>query len=99
MSKQDSTITKLERGQVMQVTMFKGTTDSQFTLMHGVPSNSLGRIEDYFWTEVIRDGKPVILSLTKDNPLVIDNMFGTFKLRNDGLEDEQAVIDVTVYKG
>jgi len=98
--KQDSAIGYLNTGELMVISMFRATTESSFTLLRGVPGNELGRIDDYFWTEVIRDGAPVKLSLATNNPLVINGneMPGVYKLRNDGFEDEQAVVDMTVFK-
>ena len=97
MSKIESAVSHLELGQKLVATMLRGTTDSSFTLMRGVPANCDKRMEDYLWTEVIKDGKPVQLSLNKDNPLEI-TLPGTYKFRNDGTDDEQALIDMTVYK-
>jgi hypothetical protein len=97
MSKKESAISYLELGQKLVATMLRGTTESSFTLMRGVPANDDKRIEEYLWTEVIKDGKPVQLTLAKDNPLEI-TLPGVYKFRNDGFDDEQALIDMTVYK-
>lgn len=95
--KQESAIVHCEFGQVVLATMLNGTSDSEFTLVRGVPSNGDKRIEEYLWTDVIKDGKPVTLSLKGDNPLMID-LPGTYKFRNMGTDDEAALIDLTIYK-
>ena len=44
---------------------------------------------------VKQNGQPVVLSV-EQNPVVID-IPGTYRFRNEGFEDEQALIDLTVY--
>lgn len=91
-----SSVVHLNFGDKAVATMLRGTSESTFTLLRGVPSNDDRRLDDYLWTEVLKDGKPVTLSLAGDNPIVID-VPGTYKFRNDGFEDEQAIIDITTY--
>ena len=97
MSKVESSISHLALGNKLVVTMLRGTSDSSFTLMRGVPANCDNRVDEYLWTEVIKNGKPVQLRLDMDNPLEI-TLPGTYKLRNDGTDDEQALVDMTIYK-
>lgn len=97
MSKAESSISHLDLGNKLVITMLRGTTDSSFTLMRGIPANTDNRVDEFIWTEVIKNGKPVQLRLDQDNPLEV-TLPGTYKLRNDGTDDEQALVDMTVYK-
>lgn len=97
MSKAKSSLVTVEKGGVLVATMLNGTTDSQFTLLRGVPSNDDKRIDQYLWSEVYKDGYAVTLKKNHNNPIVID-IPGEYMFRNDGLDDEQAIIDATVYK-
>ena len=92
----DSSIVHIAPSQIAVATLLYGTSDSQFVLMRGVPSNSEQRIDEYIWTEVLVKGQPVYLTLTGDNPLTITTP-GTYRFRNMGTEDEEALIDITLY--
>lgn len=96
----ESVVVEVMLGQVAVATMFRGTDDSSFVLQRGVPGNGNGRIEDYFWTDVYKNGEPVTLKAKMDNPLVIDGNVtpGSYRFRNEGTDDEDAIIDLTVYK-
>lgn len=96
-NKSRSIIFKVEKGEKAVAMMIRGTTDSEFQLERGVPSNELQRIDEYLWSDVYEDGQPVLLKPYKKNPLVVD-VPGTYSFRNEGTDDEQALIDVTVYK-
>lgn len=96
MAKRDySGLTRLGYGDKAVAMMIRGTSESRFVLMRGVPSNSDSRIDEYLWADVKNNGQPVVLSV-EQNPVVID-IPGTYKFRNEGFEDEQALIDVTTY--
>lgn len=97
MDNNESSVVTLDKGGILVATMLNGTTDSQFTLLRGVPSNDDKRIDEYLWTEVYLKGEPVLLRQRVQNPILID-VPGTYRFRNDGLDDEQAIIDMTVYK-
>lgn len=96
-SKEESVVTHINRGEIGVAMMIYGTSDSNFTLLRGVPSNNDKRIDEYLWVEVLKNGHPITLSLLGDNPVVIE-IPGAYKWRNNGTDDEQAIIDVTVYK-
>ena len=96
MAKRDySGIVHLESGDKALAMMIHGTSDSRFILVRGVPSNKESRIDEYLWADVKQNGQPVVLSV-EQNPVVID-IPGTYRFRNEGFEDEQALIDLTVY--
>lgn len=95
--KEESSLVTIDENQKFVATMLLGTTESSFTLMRGVPSNDGRRVSEYLWAEVIKDGKPVKLVLSESNPLVFD-IPGTYKFRNDGMEDEAALIDVQTFR-
>lgn len=96
MAKRDfSSIFHVEVGAKAVATMLRGTVDSSFVLMRGVPSNEDRRVDEYLWAEVKQDGKQTLLT-TDNNPVVID-LPGTYKFRNNGFDDEQALIDITTY--
>lgn len=96
MAKRDfSGVVHLEHGHKAVAMMLRGTADSRFVLVRGVPSNDESRIDEYLWADVRKDGKPVELTI-EDNPIVID-VPGTYKFRNEGFADEQALIDITTY--
>lgn len=96
MTKRDfSGVVHLGYGDKAVAMMIRGTSESRFVLVRGVPSNSESRIDEYLWADVKKDGQPVVLS-AEQNPVVID-IPGTYKFRNEGFEDEQALIDITTY--
>lgn len=90
-----SGVVHLENGHKAVATMLRGTTESRFVLVRGVPGNDESRIDEYLWADVFVKGEPVVLSV-RENPVVID-IPGTYKFRNEGYEDEQALIDITTY--
>lgn len=96
-SNEDSVVTHIKSGEIGVAMMIHGTSDSNFTLLRGVPSNKDKRIDEYLWVEVLKGGHPVRLSLLDDNPIVISTP-GAYKWQNNGTDDEQALIDMTVYK-
>lgn len=91
-----SIVTRIGLGETGVAMLINGTTDSSFTLMRGVPSNQDKKLSEYLWAEVLEGGKPVTLSLSGDNPLVI-KVPGTYRFLNNGTDDESAIIDMTVY--
>lgn len=93
----DSVVSHIKMGEVGVAMMINGTSDSSFTLLRGVPSNKDKRIDEYLWSVVRKDGHPVELSYNGDNPLLIE-IPGAYKWQNNGTDDEQAIIDMTVYK-
>lgn len=96
-NKIESSVVVVENGQRLVAMMIRGTADSSFTLMRGVPSNSDGRMDEYLWADVYENGLPVELLQNHTNPIVVTTP-GTYKFRNNGTDDEQALIDMTVYK-
>lgn len=95
--KNESSIVHMEKGSSLVAMMINGTSDSMFTLMRGVPSNDDKLPDEYLWSEVYVNGSPLQLSQYKSNPIIIE-IPGTYKFRNDGTDDEQALIDMTVYR-
>lgn len=90
-----SSIFHVEVGAKAVATMLRGTSDSNFVLMRGVPSNEDRRVDEYLWADVTQYGRQILLT-TANNPVVID-IPGTYKFRNEGFDDEQALIDITTY--
>lgn len=90
-----SSVVRLEYGDKAVAMMVRGTSESKFVLVRGVPGNKESTIDEYLWADVVIDGQPVVLS-AEQNPVVID-IPGTYKFRNEGFEDEQALIDITTY--
>lgn len=98
--KEESLVVSVGMGEVAVITMVNGTTDSNFVLMYGVPLTDRALVDEYAWADVHRNGKVVELRAELDNPMVIDgNKYpGTYKLRNNGTDDEQALIHVNTFK-
>lgn len=92
-----SVVFKVEEGDTAVAMMLNGTSDSLFILERGVPSNSQRRIEEYLWASVFISGTAVQLTETGTNPLSITTP-GSYRFSNMGSDDEEALIDVTVYK-
>lgn len=92
-----SVIFKVEEGETAVAMMLNGTSDSLFVLERGVPSNSLRRTDEYLWAPVFVDGKSIQLTEAGDNPLQIA-VPGSYRFSNMGSDDEEALIDVAVYK-
>ena len=92
-----SVVFQVSKGEKAIAMMIRGTSDSLFQLERGVPSNELQRLDEFLWADVFVDGFPVQLTAQKTNPLVIE-IPGTYSFRNEGTDDEQAIVDVTVYK-
>lgn len=90
-----SSVFHIKEGDKAVAMMLRGTADSQFVLMRGVPSNDDRRIEEYLWADVKKPGHSFELTV-ENNPMVLDTP-GTYKFRNQGFDDEQALIDVTIY--
>lgn len=97
MHKEDSNVFKIGVGEIGVAQMVRGTTDSRFVLVRGVASNSDRRIDEFLWEDVSIGGEVVALTKDGNNPTTIA-IPGTYKFRNDGTDDEQALIDVEVYK-
>lgn len=97
-NKESSNVFTVGLGETAVATMFRGTTDSEFSLIRGVPSNEMRKLDEYLWTPVFKNGHPVTLKMEVDNPIAI-TIPGTYKFVNNGTDDEEAIIDVTVYKG
>lgn len=95
MTKSFSGVVHLERGDTAVAMIIRGTSDSRFVLMRGVPSNADSRVDEYLWADVVRDGKPVELTV-QQNPVEII-VPGSYKFRNEGFDDEAALVDITVY--
>lgn len=95
MAKSFSGVVHLERGDVAVAMIIRGTSDSRFVLVRGVPSTAESRIDEYLWADVVKDGRPVELTV-KQNPVEI-TVPGTYKFRNEGFDDEQALVDITVF--
>ena len=96
-NKDTSTVFTVELGERAVAMMINGTADSLFQLERGIPDTKGARIEDYLWSDVYTDGFPVQMQFRKTNPLVIE-IPGTYRFRNEGTDDEQALVDVTVFK-
>lgn len=90
-----SGVVHVECGDKAVAMMIRGTTDSKFVLVRGIPGTTESRLDDYLWADVMQDGKSVELTASQ-NPVVID-IPGTYRFRNEGLDDEQALVDITVY--
>lgn len=95
MAKAFSGIVHLDRGDIAVAMIIRATTESRFVLVRGVPSSNESRVDEYLWADVMKDGKPVELTADQ-NPVEITTP-GTYKFRNEGFEDETALVDITVY--